>query len=397
MLENAELEVVAQPAPEWESGRAKNVTFIVTQECQLRCRYCYLVGKNDSGRMDFDIARRTVDYLLDHPSLFPERSIVWEFIGGEPFIEIDLIDRVCDYIKEAMFLKQSRWFNSYRFSFSTNGLLYGDERVQRFIVKNKEHLSIAITLDGTRRKHDLQRIYPSGEGSYDDIVKWIPLWLKQFPIRSTKATVGHDDLPYIAESVLHLFDLGIHTVNMNVLFEDAWQDGDDVVFEQQLIELADAMLGKRLYRTNACSFFRESIGTPIDATLNNENWCGAGRMLAVDAHGDFYGCIRFAPHSMTRMQPRVLGNCFDGIDRNRLRPYLALTRTAQSPPECIDCEVANGCAWCQGHNYDASDTGTLFQRATYICKMHKARVRANKYYWDILNKRLQRTGSPVRQ
>jgi uncharacterized protein len=46
--------------------------------------------------------------------------------------------------------------------------------------------------------------------------------------------------------------------------------------------------------------------------------------------------------------------------------------------------VATGCAWCSGNNYDCSREGTLFERATYICKMHKARVRANNYYWSKL-------------
>ena len=32
--------------PAWQEARAKTVTMIVTENCQLRCRYCYLVGKN---------------------------------------------------------------------------------------------------------------------------------------------------------------------------------------------------------------------------------------------------------------------------------------------------------------------------------------------------------------
>ena len=54
--------------------------------------------------------------------------------------------------------------------------------------------------------------------------------------------------------------------------------------------------------------------------------------------------------------------------------------------ECMDCEDSNGCAWCQGANYDFADSDTIFQRATYICKMHKARVRANKYFWNKLDR-----------
>ena len=53
-------------------------------------------------------------------------------------------------------------------------------------------------------------------------------------------------------------------------------------------------------------------------------------------------------------------------------------------------EVARGCAWCQGENYDAAETDTVFQRSTAICKMHKARVRANNYYWNKLYQTLEK-------
>ena len=64
----------------------------------------------------------------------------------------------------------------------------------------------------------------------------------------------------------------------------------------------------------------------------------------------------------------------------------------QSKQECIDCEVASGCAWCQGENYDAAETPTVYQRSTAICKMHKARVRANNYYWNKLFRKLELEG-----
>jgi len=49
-------------------------------------------------------------------------------------------------------------------------------------------------------------------------------------------------------------------------------------------------------------------------------------------------------------------------------------------------------AWCQGENYDAADTPTIYQRSTAICKMHKARVRANNYYWNKLYRKLELEG-----
>lgn len=376
----------------WEEGRTKNITFIVTKDCQLACKYCYLVGKNEQERMNLDTAKAAVDYVLSHPADFNEKSVVWDFIGGEPFLEIDLIDKICDYIKTEMFRLDHHWFNSYRFSFSSNGINYDSEKVQKYIQKNREHLSIGITIDGTKRKHDINRIWKGDgpeKGSYDDVVRNIPLWLSQFPDGATKVTISSADIPYICESVLHLYSLGIHEVNINVVFEDVWQEGDDVLFENQLIKLADKIIDGGYYSDYACSFFSENIGKPLDPVGDNQNWCGAGRMLAVDAAGRFYPCTRFAAYSLRSKRPIVIGDVVNGINWNLLRPFIALDRLSQSPRECIECEVASGCAWCQGENYDAADTRTIYQRSTAICKMHKARVRANNYYWNKLFRKLE--------
>lgn len=372
---------------------AKNITFIVTKDCQLACKYCYLVGKNEKERMTFDVARKAIDYILANETSYPEESVVWDFIGGEPFLEVELIDRICDYLKEQMWRMGHHWFESYRFSFSTNGINYDSPKVQSFIHKNHKHLSIGITIDGTKTKHDLNRIW-KGEGpergSYDDVVRNIPLWLSQFPDGATKVTISSVDIPYIFESVVHLFSLGIKEVNINCVFEDVWKDGDDSLYEQQLMQLADYIIDNDLYEDYACSFFSESMGKPLDCKVNNENWCGAGKMLAVDAAGMFYPCTRFAQYSLRDKKARVIGNVDEGIDPNKLRPFLTLDRCTQSTQECIDCEVAEGCAWCQGENYDAAQTDTIFQRSTAICKMHKARVRANNYYWNKLFRKLEK-------
>ena len=340
--------------------------------------------------MSFGIAKQAIDYILSCENEMDEESVVWDFIGGEPFLEIELIDNICDYIKTRMFEIGHHWFDSYRFNFSTNGINYHQEKVQRFIKKNHSHLSIGITIDGTEVKHDLNRVYKTtSKGSYADVVRNIPLWMEQFPFDGTKVTISSADIPYIKESVLHLYGLGIKEVNINCVFEDVWKDGDDSLFEEQLLTLADAIIEQRLYTDYYCSFFSENIGKPLDITYDNQNWCGAGMMLAVDAAGNFYPCTRFAAYSLRSKKPTIIGNVWDGIDKNKLRPFLTLDRTTQSRQECIDCEVASGCAWCQGENYDAADTPTIYQRATAICKMHKARVRANNYYWNKLYRKLE--------
>lgn len=387
----------------WQGGMAKNITFIVTKDCQLACKYCYLVGKNVKERMSWEVAKAFIDYVLDHENDpdFATESVVWDFIGGEPFLEIELIDKICDYIKTQLFCRNHHWFNSYRFSFSTNGINYHEKAVQDFIKKNREHLSIGVTIDGTEKKHNLNRVWKqpqtgadglvrsSERGSYQDVVKNIPLWLKQFPLAGTKVTISSADIPYIKESVMHIYSLGVREVNINVVFEDVWQEGDDLKFEDQLMQLADAIIDGDYYQDYACSFFSEHIGKPLDPKLDNQNWCGAGKMLSVDAAGNLYPCTRFAQYSLRDKGAWIIGNIRDGIDKNKLRPFLTLDRSTQSPVECLECEVASGCAWCQGENYDAARTHTVFQRSTANCLMHKARVRANNYYWNKLYRKLE--------
>ena len=330
---------IIKEARVWKSGRAKDITFIVTKDCQLACKYCYLVGKNTKERMTWEVAKQAIDYILDHENEMKEESVVWDFIGGEPFLEIDLIDKICDYLKTEMYRRGHHWFDSYRFSFSTNGINYHTEKVQQFIKKNREHLSIGITIDGTRRKHDLNRIWKTPEmeqgflpkkeeerGSYDDVVKNIPLWLKQFPGAGTKVTISSADIPYIKESVLHLYSLGIHEVNINCVFENVWKDGDDTLLEYQLMQLADAIIDGEYYKDYTCSFFTENIGKPMDCVTQNQNWCGAGMMLAVDAEGNFYPCTRFAQYSLRSKKAWIIGNVREGIDKNKLRPFLCLVR-----------------------------------------------------------------------
>lgn len=374
----------------WEDGKAHTFTFIVTKDCQLACKYCYLVHKNSYERMSFDVARKAIDYILNADLFYTKKdSVIFEFIGGEPFLEVKVIDEICDYIKKTLYEKNHPWFNSYRFSITTNGLNYSSPEVQKFITKNLTHLSIVVTIDGTEKKHDMNRIYKnSGRGSYNNVVRNIPTWISQFPKVGTKVTISSEDIPYIFESVVHLYGLGIHEVNINCVYEDVWRDGDDVIFEEQLIKLADYIIDNDIYKEHSCSFFLESIGKPMDKERANQNWCGAGKMLAIDGSGRFYPCLRFVKYSLREKSPIILGTVEDGINENLLRPFLSLDRITQSTRECIDCEVASGCAWCQGENYDAADTPTIFQRATAICKMHKARVRANNYYWNRLYQKI---------
>ena len=49
--------------------------------------------------------------------------------------------------------------------------------------------------------------------------------------------------------------------------------------------------------------------------------------------GNFYPCNRFVDFSLRDKQPRIIGNIHDGIDLNKVRPFIILDKNHQSSGE----------------------------------------------------------------
>lgn len=363
----------------WNGSTAQSLTFIVTEDCNLRCKYCYITHKASNKRMNFSVAKKFIDYVLTS-DMIKQDAVTLDFIGGEPFLEIDLIDTICDYFKLKTYEMGISWYWNYRISVCTNGINYSDKRIQNFISKNRNKISVTITIDGTKEKHDLQRVFPDGSGSYEIVKKNIEIWKKQFNA-STKVTFASDDLKYLKDSIIELWNEGIHEIAANVVFEDVWKENDDKLYEEQLCSLADYILENHLFDKYKCTLFDDSIGAPYTEEMLKLTSCGAGKMLAVGVDGKLYPCMRYCSYSLDNKEEYVIGHVDTGIDFDKVRPFETVTFRMQSDEECLNCKVASGCNFCQGFNYDNADTATNFQRAKYICKMHKARVKANNYYF----------------
>lgn len=359
----------------------KYITFNVTDDCNLACKYCYFTHKTNKKKMSFEVAKKAIDLILDNPLFLEHDGVVWDFIGGEPTLELDLIDKICDYVLSQMFIKKHKWLYCYRFLIGTNGLLYSHPKMQALIKKHGINLQVAMTIDGSKEKHDLSRIKKDGSGSYDDVASQIPLWQLQQNGISTKATFSHDDLPFLKDSIVNLWNLGIKNVMANVVFENVWHEGDDIIFKEQLISLADYVVDNNLWDECSVRFFNPDIGMPSLEESKKRNFCGTGKMLAISTDGKFYPCARFLDSALNNHKGLVIGNIYDGWDDDKIRAFKALDTYTQSSEECLNCEIATGCHWCSAFNYDDSDTGSIFDRKTHHCKMHKANVEACRYLW----------------
>lgn len=111
---------------------AMNYSFTVTQSCNLACKYCYEC-KNENSRMSIETAKKAVDFALGYGTNY--NFVRFDFMGGEPLLEIEMIDEVVDYIKFKLYEEKHKWFGRVGFDLTTNGVLYDSKLVQRFIEK----------------------------------------------------------------------------------------------------------------------------------------------------------------------------------------------------------------------------------------------------------------------
>ena len=184
-------------------GKTRTITFQITDDCNLCCSYCYQINKGHH-KMPFEIAKTLIDELLYNDKLIENYvksknslGVILEFIGGEPLLEIDLIDQIIDYFIEQCIILHHPWIDRFRVSICSNGVLYFTPKVQEFIKKHQTHLSFSISIDGNKKLHDTCRIFPDGTGSYDLAIKAAKHYMKHYNKNlGSKMTLSIDNINY---------------------------------------------------------------------------------------------------------------------------------------------------------------------------------------------------------
>jgi len=389
----------------WDRA-CRNITFQVTENCNACCTYCYQTHKTKK-RMPWEVGKAIADYLFrmwdeDDPSAFISRdtkSLILDFIGGEPLLEIELIDRICDYFwHEAVKRDGCLWGDTFRISMISNGLLYFGKPVQDFIKKYKDRLSFAITIDGPKEMHDACRILADGSGT------WAAANAAQKHYHNayggylgTKVTISPDNLIYLNKTFRYFVDNGYEEFHANPIFEHEWTPYESKEYYKQLCLIADDMLSQSKYGAISTSLFDEQFFVPIPET-DLTPWCGGtGLMMAFDPDGKAYPCLRYMESSLNgEQEPICVGDCFTGAylkqEHIDIRKWLsAMNRRTSCDDECFYCPIAKGCASCAAWNYQKY--GTPDKKDKGICWMHRARSLANAYYW---NQKWVREGSTKR-
>lgn len=375
-----------------EKTLSKTVTFQVTDKCNLACTYCYQINKG-TRRMKFEYAKKLIDMLLagdeklsGYIDIKSSPAIVLEFIGGEPFLEVELIEQICDYFVNTAIEMCHPWATMYAISICSNGVLYFDNKVQHFLNKYKDRLSFSVTIDGNKKLHDACRVFHDGTPSYDMAVAAAKDWMSRGFYMGSKITIAPGNLSYLYDAIVHMVELGYDEINANCVYEEGWTIEHAREFYKQLKRVADYWLDNNLVETHYLALFNESFFRPKQEN-DLTNWCGGtGYMLAMDPDGWLYPCIRYMESSLGNdRKPLRIGHVNIGIaqtkcDKKCVDCLNAIDRRTQSTDECFYCPIGEGCSWCSAYNYQIN--GTPNSRCTYICEMHKARSLANAYLWN---------------
>lgn len=142
--------------------------FVLNNACNMSCVYCQ--AKDDNSMvphyMDEETACKSVDIALQSPA----RDLSFEFQGGEPLLNFDILKCIVRYAEEKKGAK------NISYNVVTNLTLINNDML-RFI--KEYNINICTSLDGDKLLHDSNRVFKSdGTGTYD-IVRSNMEWLNK--------------------------------------------------------------------------------------------------------------------------------------------------------------------------------------------------------------------------
>ncbi len=142
------------------------LTVCVSNDCNLRCRYCYAKGGSYGEKrelMSRETAKNIVNFCFTYFSSID--NIL--FFGGEPLLNSDVIEYFCQIYEQRA---RETGLSFPRFSLITNGTICNDKTLSLI----HDHISnVTVSIDGDKSINDINRINKIGEGSFDKISQFI--------------------------------------------------------------------------------------------------------------------------------------------------------------------------------------------------------------------------------
>lgn len=180
------------PVDDLYLSKVNRYTILTTLACNARCNYCYELGIKSKHSMTSNTAIQIAEYITNNSNV--NQPILLNWFGGEPLVNIKVIDLITNHIA-------NRGFN-FTSEFTSNGYLFDERLIKK--AKTKWHMTgIQITLDGTEETYNKIKNYVNPKGSpYIKVLENIQMLLNNGISVSIRLNVGEEN----GDNLLELID-----------------------------------------------------------------------------------------------------------------------------------------------------------------------------------------------
>jgi uncharacterized protein len=186
--------------------KEKKISLFLGNKCNASCRYCY--GSFDKEiRLKFNLAKKIIDEFIKERK--PEKMAVTFHGGGEPMLDLDLINKITGYLKKKKM--------EATFSTQTNGVI--SDRAREWILRKTK--SVAVSCDGPPDIQNFQRPLRNGGKSSPFTEKTIKFLVENnYNNLFINIVISSFSVNRMEEIVEYFHNLGVKIIGFSLLSEN---------------------------------------------------------------------------------------------------------------------------------------------------------------------------------
>ena len=366
-------------------------TIDLTENCNLRCGYCFTFFNKDYKRKNLSLKTGTeiIDWIFKD-EISQSDTIDLNWWGGEPFVKFDLMKQLTDYALN----KSSKTGKRLSVGGTSNVTLWTPEIVDWM---DKHRAYFMMSIDGPKDIQDLNRpCAVKGESSWDMIEKNLPYIMKKIPFIGSRMSPTPQHVHRMSETFKMLYEkYNIKSQMFSPVHELEWTKEKLEEAKRQLMIISDMIIEKRLKGQRFDVKHLDDGARIIESGKQHAEFpCGAGRFyVGISTRGMIYPCHRFNKYNNgSDKNATLIGNIYDGITNPEFRNKFINWHSNPFPEKCTkDCELyGNLCDMaCYAVSYDL--TGSIYKPPKVYCDWQHMFAEVAKYY----HKKLKENNLPI--